>query len=451
MTSFAKLPTELKEQIIATLHPTDLGHLSCTCKILYSAVLPLIYRSIAFTYTLDEPPSPATGKLLRSLLENGSLAPMIQQLHVRTRKSDSDAPSSYPYEALRLRQNCEAPVMSKLIDKAFKKLGLEDEERWRAQMAHRPLDTILALILLHCTNLKWLQIDSGLLSQNKAVFLALQRMALYQRSNPDNSMAQWTSLRRVDVLAPREEWYHPSESHLDMGFYLVFLHLETIEEVLFSNLAPNVTFDQSQKPTRYIAQSWEEMPVAMELPMVYLLTTLRLLSTLMEPGQLGNILSRTPSLEHLEYDYHVFGSTSHRIGSGPNGCYKCSDMDAALYCISGTLKTLILSGKLFFNNEGEVIRYKWIDGSMSSLRSLSRLRKLVLPFPLVYNKDESLRLGLFPTGLENLVLTDDYYLDAGLDWKVGEGLKLIEEDFKAGNHNPPRLKQFRLRMAETDD
>lgn len=81
MASFANIPNELKDAIVAQISFDEKLNLSKTCRSIRAAVYPALLHTISMTYLLT---TFRIDMLLRTLLEDVSLAPYIKSLTLCT-------------------------------------------------------------------------------------------------------------------------------------------------------------------------------------------------------------------------------------------------------------------------------------------------------------------------------------------------------------------------------
>ncbi|KAF2250292.1 hypothetical protein BU26DRAFT_518702 [Trematosphaeria pertusa] len=529
MASFATLPTELQEQIIAELDISDLSSFSRTCVCVHNAILPFLYRNVSITWSRCKTVSPTAGLLLRSLLENNSLGPLIHQLHLLAEKVAASPPVTDPYPdaVLDIRSNNDHPIPQALLECNLQKAGIREDEHTE-QLSLRKHDAIIALLILNCNNLEWLDVDTGLLVDNTALPRAIEhtfremgasdyRAYEIEPSKPDVAATATTScppprsilrrvfeclrrngetsepntvrgrpeprieqhqtkpyvdytlnktrlngypsLRRVDMTTTIEDWRLPYYWRLPPRVLVACLHFPALEELHAQYLAPNFTHDSAGSPT--VDEGWDEASKSdPELPQAERLLTIRLLATSINAKGLTRILSLTPSLTRLVYDYYAQGHERcpGRVEWFRYGTLRGSDLRHALESVRGTLQYLTVSLTPVKNGKDplDLFPYTWLGDGVGSLKDFHSLRGLGIALPVLCG-DAQRGLpppplaSMLPARLEEFHLTGDVQV-WGLFYQYGGGeiLELIEQFVAVSQEVTPHMKRLKLDVHAMD-
>jgi hypothetical protein len=85
MASFAEIPNNLKDAIVAEARDRDIDSLSKTCKSIRGVALLALIRTITITWNTDfsAPRNPPLALVLRTVLKDASLAALVKTVSFR--------------------------------------------------------------------------------------------------------------------------------------------------------------------------------------------------------------------------------------------------------------------------------------------------------------------------------------------------------------------------------
>jgi hypothetical protein len=390
----------LLEEISLSCSIADFSLLTRTCKALYAFFLPRIYHTINWCWE-DGQPSPPYHLLLRTLLSNTQLAEAVKVLRFRGggvvrihEWQDSGCEASYDHwksarsiyvdgqrakSAFSSKEHCMAV---QLIENMAASGPLE----WKTEFDRGNVDLFVALIVYRTQTIEQLDLGFGFL--HHATFLPRFFRQLNHACKASDIYPQLTSVK-LGLDGPRTP--HGVYAHLDL-FRLFFHlpHLTTIDTILMEP----------------IVFAWPSPKI---LPRPELLTTLRLQKCTASEDTLGKILSCTPSLNHLTYDYYRM------VACGPPH-WECYDaiyhdddstrptilihaprLSRALASVKNTLEELVV--KIHFEatmydsitHDCDAQFLCGIIGRLKCLEQMSRLRHLEIPWALLLGWDPDLR------------------------------------------------------------
>ncbi|KAF2870356.1 hypothetical protein BDV95DRAFT_575628 [Massariosphaeria phaeospora] len=405
MATFATLSTELQDIIIADLALKDLCHLSRTCKANRALTLPLIYRAITLSWSKkNESQANAAVTLLVNILENPFLASLVEQLHfltdgsfsIRTRLGSADM---IPDTSLELRKQKQEDIPEAALYQALERLDRLNLSAWKEEVRSGGLDASIAVLILCCPKLKVLEIGVDLLVGNTLLPRAFRHLL---------SGKEPSSLERIHLAGDMGEWcIAPQEFKLDMALSLPCFYLPAIQELKLC--LSDLTFANDETRGEHVEEPWLMVaPLPTEPPSALHLNRLHLVHSLARPAILTAILSNTPNLCHLDYEFDAWGE-------GKDPILDASELARAITCVRTTLKHLRIRITPFLDRDRQILENLpavWTSGALGSFATFHALRYLevtpVILYGQIYWEENEPPLGsMLPASLETLCLTDD--------------------------------------------
>ncbi|KAJ4369666.1 hypothetical protein N0V83_005428 [Neocucurbitaria cava] len=301
MSPFVDFPAELLEEILELLSTADLSTLSRTCKELYTFFSPRVYHKIDWTWD-DDKPCPPYHLLLRTLLSNARLASHIKVLRTRgggiVPRSHweegicNDAAIDEHYklcdirrsvwvEGHRERSSFTSKDVRRVINLISSTAPTDAHRReWILEFYRGNVDVIMALILHQSQAIEELDLGFAFLDHAKFIPRAFKHLI-----DAQEAAAVYPHLASVNLGADGPgipEWVW---TDLDLFRLFIFLpNVKTIDAILL-------------EPVLF---AW---PSPHKIPRADALSTLILRQCTISEDTLEAILSCTPKLKHLVYDY----------------------------------------------------------------------------------------------------------------------------------------------------
>lgn len=366
MVSLIDLPAELLEKVLLHVPLSGLVNLSTTCKSLHGYLSPRVYHTFDWCWKQGDP-SPPFHLLLRTLISNRLLAGYVKVLRLRGGHTSShngrydgscrthwwggscehEDSLCYPYE-----QGQTVVDATRRLGPLFKPLELwclinivstiepSKANEWYAGFDKGSIDIILSLILYQCQAVEQLDVGTGYLQHSQFIPKVFRRLM-----DRGKAYAAYPHLKHVELGMDGPST--PMGLHLDLDLFRIFLtlpqilHLDTIltEPAVFTWVNPSTP------------------------PRSESLTTLILRTSTVSEYALERILSCTPKLKRLDFDFYRLVSCDswqsykdnyevspqtisslrprhierkHKVG------IRCPPLSAALQHVANTLESLVL-------------------------------------------------------------------------------------------------------------
>ncbi|KAH9210776.1 hypothetical protein DL95DRAFT_393137 [Leptodontidium sp. 2 PMI_412] len=375
--------------VLELLSPRELHLLSLVSKASRATCEPLLYSSIEWTWLEDRPP-PITA-FIRTILRRPELAAHVRSVSllgdsfISYHEGRATIPPRIDIAALDYEEAVKAMELTK-VDFALLPMRLS----WKDQMSQGAMDTLTTLLLSqlhHVTNLVLGPIftfETGLLRQ---LFYA----AVFRQADYELPTYQHLRVLRLNFGAKRGRTiYSLRSTDLQPWFYL-----PAVQEFSLVSSMPI---------------SWDEITI--QTPTSSLLTILHL--TAVEPKHLGQLLSMTPALKKLRYNWY-YRSGVH-LGRPEEGSVwvNLDDIGLALVYVRETLEELVITGKCSLEEDYE---YDFLDfeGTLSRIVDLDCLKILQIPLPFMSGNFDArgaiAEEDMIPRNLECLTITDDVLLE----------------------------------------
>ncbi|CZT51646.1 uncharacterized protein RSE6_12818 [Rhynchosporium secalis] len=381
--------------VLQLLSPRELHVLSLVSKVSRATCEPLLYSSIEWTWLEDRPP-PITA-FIRTILRRPELAAHVRSVSLL---GDSFIPYDHDRDTVPPRIDISAldyehavkAVESTRVDFALLPMKL----LWRDQMHQGAMDTLVTLLLSQLHNIRTLVLGP-IFTFETGLLLQLFHAAVFRQAKFE--LPTYQHLRVLCLNFDGKQGlgiYSLGSTDLQPWFYL-----PAIQEFSLVSSMP-LTWDK----------------IAMHTPTSSLLTTLHL--TAVQPEHLGQILSMTPALKNLSYNWY-YRSGVH-LGRPEEGSVWVN-LDAiglALSHVRDTLEELVVTGRVILEEDYEYEFIKF-EGNLSRMANLDHLKILQIPLPFLtgdfHARDAFAEEKMFPPNLKSLRVTDDVLL--AWPWKDG--------------------------------
>jgi len=436
-----ELPQELLENVLSYLPSSqDVSNLSRTCKALHAKTVAHLYSNISMEWQVVQATRQLTvagvdvlqalrpNLLLQTILANPAYAQSITALKLQSTGLGNFWYSSFNYprrrEPLEKRHPDVAPnwtnAKQRLALDAVRNVGLEWHHRgredpfavsgcsWYEAILMYDLDATMALLVWMCPNL--VSLDLGFHIGDDVVYLpeVLWRMS---SAGAESQALGCRKLRNVHLghvhidneeEQPSDRWsrvrcLHP---HLDWRGYWAFFWCPNIQKIEMS-LMDETAYAGFQKAT--------------PLPVCSTLTILRLGESSVKPDTLAKLLSCTPALRKLDYEYWVRDQAFITVD--------CASLSAAFNSVKNTLEHLRFFCQM--HSPGSVDVY-----GKCHLRDYPVLSHLHVSPAVILGDDASLwpRIeAVMPSSLEELCFVDDDLLEF---WSPKELIPLLDDFFQ---------------------
>lgn len=243
------LPTEILTIIAVNLD--TLGQrlqLLCTCRRLYNALLPTLYRAISRSQGNVVP-------LLRTILQKPWLAQMVRELRLpTTKRSLFTADEDLGYERWTALAAAE-PVLRKAVEPFFID-DIYEQEKWVRDLQTGSPDALISLLVLSLPRLEKLELE---LPGYHYLSRVAHRSAgtTYRGNNSSLSCDDHREEDTVPIILPRltsMHMYWPDESQMSVDFAFPFFQLPAIRHFSAAGFLKSVTEwkNKSQSPITHI-------------------------------------------------------------------------------------------------------------------------------------------------------------------------------------------------------
>lgn len=411
MSSLVGIAPELVKLICSNLSTGDILSLCKTCKSLYSAAHPLLFRNITIARNWRATPDKLSQvtSLLLFLLRHPSYAGYIKTVDIpRLHYDECDFCSLY------ILENGNPSPMSQ-EDTALVRAAIEqcclpgtDEDYfpnakdWEVGVVGEVNPAaVIALILVQCTHLQGLTVNVNLIPPQNKWFPHFIRVALSategtSRPSSFNKLTNltWGSMSELSR-------FNEPQSPLSEELILLSFYLPSVNALSFNaKLSKSLYKAQSPASTGHEGFKWP----LLEHPLATNLTTLRLdFYSWNSPASIESLLRQTPNLQSLVCNCSLEWSSSP---------LDLSALRQGLDHVRGTLNHLVLRLEILVDASDPVT---WT--SLGPLCALTALEDLEIPLAILFGKFipwTELDLAAFlPCGLKRLAISDHGIINNG--------------------------------------
>lgn len=444
MASLIGIPVELLGLICSDLSAGDIISLCRSCKGLYSAGHPLLFRHITIAWdhsaAPDEPPNLTS--LLLFILRNPSYARYIKTVDISRLKYGACLDNS-----CRLRKKDNPPSLS-LEETALVRDVIEEfnppgpgsaVETWCLAMDEEANPgAIIAIILALCTHLESLTVDVDFLPLSNCWFTDVITTALSAVPDGASRISRFHKLTHLTVSSLKDP-----DLNLPTEIFLLCLYLPSITTLRFDD----ALLDPEREPwdpasASHRGPAW---PLA-HPPLAASLSTLQLNGTCARPSAIEFLLRHTPNLQSLVYDCKLPSSSSP---------FDLPTLRQGLDHVRETLVHLAIRFEIFADEalDPESL-VAVIRGSLGPLDFLPALEDLDVSLGVLLGqvKPEGAPplADMLPPTLKRLTINDDLWnYDAFYYWEGGPVGALLMAFFAgACKTATPLLEEFVLDMRK---
>lgn len=369
--------------VLELLSPIELHALSLVSKESRSICEPLLYSSIDWTWLEDRPPPIAA--FIRTILRRPALATHVRRVSLL-------GASFIPYHKYRntLPPKIDVAALdNKEAAKAIELTKVGFALSWEKELSRGEMDALVTLLLSQLHHITHLVL-SPMFTFETALLRQLFYAALFKQN--DHQLPTYQHLGQLDLNFSARRGL--SLHQLVSTDLLPFFYLPVVQEFSLVSSMP---------------MYWGKW--TMQAPTSSVLTTLQL--TAIEPKDLCHLLSKTPALKKLQYNwYYRSGVDQGRTEEG-SVWVSLEDIGHALGHVRETLKELVITGKCSFEEDRE---WDFLDfqGTLKGFLELGCLKTLQIPLPfLTGNLDgaHAIPYDVIPRNLESLTITDDTFLE----------------------------------------
>lgn len=443
MASLKLLANEILDIILAYLSVSDLASLSLVCKRLNEQSTPFLYRSIVLTW--DAHNTIASTRplqlLLRTLIEAPSLEKHVLKLDLR-----SNGYREYSHKAAlsKLEVDVDTTVAQSSC-KAILSLDPPEPETWKTGLEAGSIHAMVALLLTLTRSLRRLDMSFDLIAGSS--FLS----TLTTQSLRGELLPQLEHIALgTDVCKDGDDFHY--RMSVDIRQFHPFLCLPRLKS---ANLQLPNNRELPERTNPQIVDHWKGVTfwtwITDNALRLKNLTILRLQYTRASPLMLKQILSATPSLELLEYDYWCsdsFATLNRRV------------LGEAILQVRNTLRHLTVAltpCKTDMSGELEYFGDRWVEGSLETVtRTFQKLESLeIAPVVLLgYSLDDALDLSeVLPSSLRCFCLRDDLLDYSEWEWTEQETANLVSRYLTGEGWKlvTPRLTEVNLHLCESSE
>ncbi len=441
--SLLTLPGEILNPILlkGDFTKQDLSALSRVCKPLRQLTLPRLYEAIIFNWTTASSETPKILFFLRSLLEKPYLSALVKHFRCIGRKKEGiryakRSPGTLWEEGE--MKTLEDGELFKMAKDVVLMADLPEPLLWIDAMEMGDIDVLVALILSQLPQLQTLHLDVNFLTNNRFIgFLFKHALSSNNQSSTRRCLSTFAHLRHVESIPALPEQSLPSRAFVDTDQFLSLFYFPAIE--ILDLFIPN----------QWAILSWPKD----NLPCASNLRTLNLPGCEVDEEGLKRVLSMTPKLERLSYNWLCDIDPP---GEFPAPYLDLTELGKALVQVRTTLRHLSLSILFYANTvlEMDDDRYYGINSPPFLFESFDKLEYLEIPFVILFGPHQARFPGLenlLPQFLRHLCLRDDMGTSTCYEWTASACLAKIKELLVRRDHLAPSLESITLRLRESEE
>ncbi|RDW74901.1 hypothetical protein BP6252_06043 [Coleophoma cylindrospora] len=430
--NLASLPTETIEHILLCTTQKDMISLSRTNKLFHRVTTSRIFETVELKLqSLDQAClDRVRGRLyllLRSILENPALAELLRSFSLSAFGNTFSGPISrvnQPEEFLTAREEQIAVNVISQTNLATEKAA------WIRSLREREVDSVVALILALSPNLRFLGLDINFFPPPGVPILSMVLKHMFVKDSSSWALCSLQQLKTLELKIPPPY----SEPPIEFSGFLECCYAPAIHDV-----------------TTTLPKSWRLAQLG-QRPQFSSLRHLKLRHTQAMAGQLRELLSSTPNLQSLQYDFYCIVDSG-----GVNDAYVYgSAISRAIEEVKSSLVKLVLSITMAARTATEISAgLRWgIRGQMASLQQFERLQYLEVPLALLLGWSPQLAPALddiLPRSIQNLYITghlDDF---SNWEWTADDTLQQLRQLVTAQKTRFPDLESVTTRLEDLEE
>lgn len=415
--------------IFKSLSIFNLARLCLVNRSLHGLIEPDLYANIQWTWESSRQPK-SIARFVRTILRK----PQLGQ-YVRTLVLMGVLPARYkisiPFNISILDQG----DLSKCVISELLNTSVTSTETWFELLQAGKMDAWVALLIAHLPNLTSLHLGPRFTANNPCLGLLL-RYSLCE--SPNHRLPKFEHLRTLNFNTGRFSHSTLSERHRNAPNALSFFYLPSLQRI-------RTSFDTSGDFT------WPAL--GGEAPVLHNLTELDL-GCPFRAVHLGKLLSATPNLKSLRWDWYHEGTTT---PFGDVGVIELGQIAAALSLVQESLAELAITARCTF---GANKRFSQCTsrGSLQPLAAFPSLKSLQAPiaFLMGWTRDQPhWKLSdVIPQTVEAVSIMDElWYHHPTYIWNEEAIFDVIKAWLAPLERIPPNLRHFQLsskNIAEQD-
>ncbi len=421
MATFANLPVEMVQSTLFHTRRKDLLTLLYVCKSLRRLTLPLLYQEIRWTSDTSSGRNPPILLLLRSILERPKLASYVEHIEFQ----GSKPPSVWTNED---HPDLTADELKLAID-VICTSQLPSEKLWIQELENGNADAFVALLLLQLSNLQ--SFARGFDFQRDSKFVGTMLKHTLFSSPPAAVLSSFRVLQRIEYSADMDITVHDVPSFtVDFDQIVPLFYLPSIQSINMVMPDPDVFTWPSARPCTST------------------LTMLVLRFSHVKEEALEQLLSVTPSLRTLRYDFDCDVEPPNDKSCHFDG----AKLSCALEHVKATIEDLAISVHFYSIVAIEVengSEYWGIRGNLDSLRHFQILQSLEVPLIVLLGWSSSSKVRLadvLPQQIRQLCIKDDMADFCNYEWTVRAGLDRIHDYLEDWRSHAPNLECVTLTL-----
>lgn len=426
------LPNPLLVQILSYLGHKEKMALSSTNAFFQDLAHPMIYQEIRWVWKGDPLRDPPVYLLLRTLVEQPSLAAHVEHLTLegQTQKIIWSSHEPRPVDLSPLKG---------LVDE----LQASPPDLWKDLVDKGVLDVFVALLLSRLPNLKSLRLGFEFQSSTPYTAAVLRVGLLPQKAVGALSQITFKKLYRVSFCQDEMEAGMTYLSPILPGHTLGSNpdNLGDLEPLLFSKSITTLSLWLQNEPDLI----WPERRSSSSS-----LTSLILHHSEAREHTLKSLLGQLASLQVLEYHYH--GCTTERRQRSISTYLDCAVLSDAFEQVKNTIRYLEVSADWYSiqNHELEWRSHWGIFGHLKSLHEYHHLRRLTVPLVVLLGWSPATSVvklaETLPLSLEEICFTDDLIFYDDWEWMQTDYLDRFRDYLYNWNQHTPGLRRVSMRM-----
>ncbi|KAI9879070.1 MAG: hypothetical protein M1830_009711, partial [Pleopsidium flavum] len=432
MATIANLPLELVQLILSYTQRKDLVILSCVCKSLQRLMVPLLYQEVRWTWDTAAGRNPPIHLLLRSILERPTLASYIEHIEFR----GSQPPSVWTREDHMELKADEWKLVTDVICAA----QLPSEELWIRELKKGNADAFVALLISQLANLQSLELGFEFQKDSRFVGIMLKQMLF--SSSPTAMLSSFSRLQRVACCTDFATGEHAcTDCEYNGRFWPIPIDFDQILALFYLPSIQSITVFMPD-PDDF---AWPS-----ERPYTSTLTSLVLHHSEAKEETLEQLLSVTPHLKTLEYNFWCEVEPAiHK-----SQYLTCDKLSRALEHIRATIEHLVISVCFFSGVIWEVVPPCGIKGDIGSLRRFEALHSLEVPLVVLlgWSSSSTIRLAdILPKNMRQLCIRDDLTYFWNWEWTERACLDRMLAYLVDWRTHAPNLDRIALRLESDEE
>ena len=326
-----------------------------------------------------------------------------------------------------------------LLEKAMRGMRLSDKERKSVLGRDSDLDFIIAIIIVHCPNLRLLHLGVDLLHENTFLPKVCYHYFGLEAGASISVLMKLEGVHLAQDIRYGSSYDKSEPLTLSLSLCLPFFYVPSLE-TLSAPLPDSIGYHRPPLPHT-------EWPTS--TPPISIVRTLDLHNTRAKPATLAFLLAQTPHLRSLRYNHWCDYMDQEKLD--------CAQLRNALHSVSSTLAELTISLDPFSNEAAATDEINtWVvdQRGIGSLAFLPHLTKLEIALPILIDWSGESGLSLedvLPSTLEVLCLRDDCVNYHCMIWAEEPTIGLVRRwlENKAWKKHTPSMKRFGLRLIHS--